>query len=68
MGIIIIKKSYYFVGLEILTAVVMNSSISWDVTPCSSLKVNRCFGEIFHLHLHGPRISQAKNQIENRWQ
>jgi hypothetical protein len=33
-----------FVGFGILTAVVMNSAIFWDMTPCSPLKVNRCFG------------------------
>jgi hypothetical protein len=25
---------------EVLTAVVMNSSISWDITPCSPLKLS----------------------------
>jgi hypothetical protein len=33
------------VGFEVLTAVVMKSSIFWDVSPCSPLKVNRRFGE-----------------------
>jgi hypothetical protein len=28
------------VGFEVLTAVVMKSSIFWDITPCSPLKVN----------------------------
>jgi hypothetical protein len=27
------------IGFEVLTAVVMNSSIFWDITPCSQLKV-----------------------------
>jgi hypothetical protein len=31
-------------AFEILTAVVMNSPIFWDITPCSSLEVNRRFG------------------------
>jgi hypothetical protein len=31
------------VGFEVLTAVVMKSAIFWDKTPCSPLKVNRCF-------------------------
>jgi hypothetical protein len=30
----------YNVGFEVLTAVVMKSSIFWDVMPCSPLKVN----------------------------
>jgi hypothetical protein len=28
---------------EVLTAVVMKSSLFWDITPCSPLKVNRHF-------------------------
>jgi hypothetical protein len=27
------------VGFEVLTAVVMKSSVFWDITPCSPLKV-----------------------------
>jgi hypothetical protein len=30
--------------------------------PCSPLKVNRCFGETYHLHLQGQRINRARNQ------
>jgi hypothetical protein len=30
-----------FVGFEILTAVVMKSSVFWDMTPCSPLKVKQ---------------------------
>jgi hypothetical protein len=29
---------------EFFTAVVMKSSIFWDIKPCRTLKVNRCFG------------------------
>jgi hypothetical protein len=32
--------------------------------PCSPLKGNRCFRETYGLHLHGRRISQARNQRE----
>jgi hypothetical protein len=32
-----------WVAFEVLTAVVMNSTIFWDITPRSSLKVNRRF-------------------------
>jgi hypothetical protein len=31
---------YAYVGFEVLTAVVMNNSIFWDITPCSPLKFN----------------------------
>jgi hypothetical protein len=40
----------------------------WDITLWSSLKVNRCFGEICRLHLQGRRVSQARTHRENRWQ
>jgi hypothetical protein len=30
-------------GFEVLTAAIMKSSIFWDITPCSPLKVNRRF-------------------------
>jgi hypothetical protein len=36
----------------------------WDITSCSPLKLNRCFGRTCHLHLQGRRISQAGNQDE----
>jgi hypothetical protein len=38
--------SFSVVGLEVLTAVVMKSILFWDRTPCSPLRINRCFGEI----------------------
>jgi hypothetical protein len=44
---------------EILTAVTMRSSIFWDITPCSPLKVNRRFGGTHRLHLQG-RTNRAK--------
>jgi hypothetical protein len=33
-------NSLFVVGFEVLTAVVMKSSIFWDITSCSPLKVN----------------------------
>jgi hypothetical protein len=57
-----------YVGFEVITAVVMKSSVFWDITPCGPLKVNRHFGGTFRLHLHGRRISQARNQHESKWQ
>jgi hypothetical protein len=46
----------------------MESSLFWDITPCSPLKVNWPFGETCRLHLQGRRISQARNQLESTWQ
>jgi hypothetical protein len=37
------------VGFEVLTAMVMKSANFWDITPCSLLKVNRCFASIFRV-------------------
>jgi hypothetical protein len=43
------------VGFEVLTAVVMKSSIFCDITPCCPLKANRRFEGACCLHLQGPR-------------
>jgi hypothetical protein len=34
---------------------VIKRSNFWDITTCSPLKDNRCFGGIYNLHLHGRR-------------
>jgi hypothetical protein len=52
-------------GFESLTTLVTKSSVFWDITPCSPLKINRRFGRTCHLHLQGRRISQARNQHES---
>jgi hypothetical protein len=39
------------VGFEVLTAVIMKSTIFWNITPCIPLSVNRRFGETYRLHL-----------------
>jgi hypothetical protein len=41
------------VGFEVFTAVVMKSTIFWDVTPCCLLSCNRRFGGTYRLHLQG---------------
>jgi hypothetical protein len=46
----------------------LKSTIFWDITPCSLLKVNRRFGGTYRLHLQGRKISRARNQSESRWQ
>jgi hypothetical protein len=33
------------VGVEVITGMIMKSSIFWNITACSPLKVNRSFGE-----------------------
>jgi hypothetical protein len=58
------KSLIYRVGFEVLTAVVMKSTIFWDITSCSPLKVNRRFGRTYRLHLMR-RISRARYQRES---
>jgi hypothetical protein len=50
----------YSIGYEVLTVVVMKSSIFWDITLCIPLKFNTRFGGICLLHLQDRRISQAE--------
>jgi hypothetical protein len=54
--------SFKNLGSEVLTTEVMKSSLFWDITPCSPLKVNRRFGATCGLHLR--RINHARNQHE----
>jgi hypothetical protein len=42
------KTNPIYVRFEVLTAVIMKGSIFWDITPCSPLKVNRCFGGTYY--------------------
>jgi hypothetical protein len=49
-------------SLEVPTAVVMNSSVFWDITQCSPLKANRRFRRTCRPHLQGRGITPARNQ------
>jgi hypothetical protein len=40
------------------------SSIFWDIMPCNSVNVSQHFEGIYHFHLHGWRVSQARSQYE----
>jgi hypothetical protein len=62
--IISIAKTSLLVQFEALTAVVMKSSVFWDIMLCSPLKINRCFGGTLCFHTQGRRISHARNQHE----
>jgi hypothetical protein len=46
---------------ELLTVIVMNSSIFWDIMLCSLLEVNQHLRGICHLHLQGWRKNLARN-------
>jgi hypothetical protein len=52
-------RSYLVIGFEVLIPVVLKRSIFWNITPCSPLKVNRCFGGTCLLHLQGRRLNEA---------
>jgi hypothetical protein len=54
----------YEEGFEVLITVVMKSSVVWNITLCSPLKVSRCFGGTWRIHLQGRRIGKARNQHE----
>jgi hypothetical protein len=58
----------YYVGFEVLTAVVMKSTIFWDIMPCSLLSVIRRFGGTYRLHLQGQKISWVRNRGQSKWQ
>jgi hypothetical protein len=49
---------------SVLNLLLTKNSIFWDITPCSQLKVNRCFAGTCHLYLQGRRISQARKECE----
>lgn len=53
-----------YVGSEVLTAMAMESSVFWGITPCSPMEVSRRFGGKFQLHLEGLRLNQAVNKHE----
>jgi hypothetical protein len=54
------KFCRYCVGSEVITAVLIKTSVFWNITPQSQLKVNRRFGIICSYHLQGRRVIQAK--------
>jgi hypothetical protein len=50
--------------MEITANRILMSSIFWDKTSCSPLKVNGLSGGTCRLHLQNRRMSQARNQRE----
>jgi hypothetical protein len=54
------------VGSEVLTPVVMKSSVFCNIMPCSPLKLNRHFGGTYRLHLQDRRIDRTRNQRDKR--
>jgi hypothetical protein len=54
---------YSGIGFEVLTAMAMKSSLLWDVTPCSPLKVNGRFEETHRLHHQDQRRNQNQTEL-----
>jgi hypothetical protein len=52
------------VGFEVLTEVVMKSSVYLDIPPCSPLKIKRRLIGKCRVHLQGRIISQKRNKSE----
>jgi hypothetical protein len=57
----------YCIEIEVLTPVVMRSTIFWDIPPYNQLKIDRHFGGRYRLKFQ-VRISRAWNQWESMWQ
>jgi hypothetical protein len=58
-------KNVTSVGFEVLTAVVIKSTIFRDITPCSPLRVNQRFAGTYRLHLQGRKRGRARYQRES---
>jgi hypothetical protein len=51
---------------KVLTPVVMNSFIFWDIAQCGPLKVSKGFGGTYRMYLQVRRVSQARKTHEAR--
>lgn len=58
------KQTRHCAEFAVLPAVVIKSSIFWDIMPYSLLKLNQCRRGTCRLHFRGQRICQARNQHE----
>jgi ABC-type uncharacterized transport system ATPase subunit len=54
-GTMDLSRDRLILELEVLRAVVVKSTIFWDITPCNPFRVNRRFGEIYSLLLQGQK-------------
>jgi hypothetical protein len=58
------KLRNFYVGFEVLIAVIMKCYIYWVIISCCSAKVHRYFEGTCCPHLQGQGINQARNQHE----
>jgi hypothetical protein len=65
------KYFHIYVGFEVLTAVVMKSTIFCDITPCNPFSVNRRFRGTYRLHLQDRKNKLSKKpawkQVASTW-
>jgi hypothetical protein len=54
------EESLDYVGFDVLTAVVMKSTIFWNITPYSPLSVKRRFWGTYRLHLQRRKTKLSK--------
>jgi hypothetical protein len=62
----IIRDCVSIVRFEVFTAVTIKNAVFWDVAPCRSCKLNRCFGGTYRLHLQGRKIHEQGTSV-SRW-
>jgi hypothetical protein len=55
-------KIKYIVEFKVLTAVVMNVTVFWDIAS-SSLYVNRRFGGKYNLHLQNRKSAELETRV-----
>jgi hypothetical protein len=53
-----------FAGFQILTVMAVRSSLVWDITLCSQVKINRRFVGTYRLDNQGRGVSRARNYHE----
>jgi hypothetical protein len=54
------ETSQHNIGFEVLTTIVTNNSIFWDITLCSPLKINLRSRGICYLHLQGIMLPTSR--------
>jgi hypothetical protein len=54
-----------WVGIEVLTALTMRSTVSLDVALCSLAEVYQHLGATYRFHLQGRRVRQTSNRELN---
>jgi hypothetical protein len=55
-------QSLQYAGFEVLTAVVVNVAIFWDIAPCSQY-VDQRFKGTYHLLLQGPKSVEKESSM-----